>query len=74
MSEYNGSLRSKSWSSLLFGFGFLVGFVNGSPVSFRSTCSLDTDTGQESIPHRSPHALLITLSLDTVTVGEVDEP
>ena len=35
MSEFNRSLRSKSWSSFLFGFGFLVGLVNG---SFRSLC------------------------------------
>ena len=64
--------RSNSWSSFLFGFGFLVGLVNGSPRSFRSTCSLDTDTGQESIPHRSSR-VLVSLSLDTVVVGEIDE-
>ena len=27
------------------GFGFLIGLVNGSPRSIRSTCLLDTDTG-----------------------------
>ena len=30
ISEYNGSLRYNSWSWFLFGFGFLVGLVNGS--------------------------------------------
>ena len=67
MSEFNKSHRSKSWSSFLFGFGFLVGLVNGSHRSFLSTCLL---------PHRSPRACLITLSLDTVEdvmVVEVDE-
>ena len=38
--EFNWSPRSKSWSSLLFGFGFLVGLVNGSHRSCISTCSL----------------------------------
>ena len=55
-----------------FGFGFLVGLVNRSPRSVRSTCELDTDAGWQSIPLRSPRAL-IPLSLDTVVVGEVDE-
>ena len=55
-----------------FGVGFLVGLVNGSPRSFLSRCSLDTDTGQESIPHKSSR-VLVSLSLDTVMVGEVDE-
>ena len=72
MSEHNGSPRSKSWFSFLFGFGFFVGLVNGSPRSFRSTCELDTDAGRESIPLRSSHALVL-LSLDTVVAGEVDE-
>ena len=58
--------------SFLFGFGFLVGLVNGSPRSFRSTCELDTDAGSESVPHMSALAL-VSLSLDTVIVGEVDE-
>ena len=40
--------------------------------SFLSTCSLDTDTGWESIPLRSSRAL-VSLSLDTVVVGEEDE-
>ena len=63
-------------SSFLFGLGFLVGLVNGSQRSFLSTCSLDTDTGSESIPHRSHRSCLATLSLDTVEDvmgGEVDE-
>ena len=72
ISEENGSLRSNSWSSFLFRFGFLVGLVNGSPRSFRSTCSLDTVTGKESIPHKSSR-VLVSLSFDTVVVGEVDE-
>ena len=68
------SLSVWSWSSrsFLFGFGFLVGLVNGSPRSFRSTCELDTDAGSESVPHMSAFALF-SLSLDTVIVGEVDE-
>ena len=72
MSEYNGSHRSKSWSSFLCGFEHLVGLVNGSPRSFLSTCSLDTDTGEESIPHRSS-LVLVLLSLDTFLGVEVDE-
>ena len=48
ISEQNGSHRSNSWSSFLFGFGFLVGLVNGSLRSFRSTCVLDTGAGWES--------------------------
>ena len=54
MSEHNGSPRSVSWSSFLFGFGFLVGLVNRYTV-----------TGSESVPHRSPRSL-IPSSLDTV--------
>ena len=72
MSEYNGSHCSKSWSSFLFCFGFLVGLVNGSPRSFLSTCLLDTAAGWDSIPHKSSRAL-VRLSLDTVVVGEADE-
>ena len=55
-----------------FVFGFLVGVVNGSPRSFRSTCDLDTDAGWESIPLRSSRAR-VSLSLDTIVVGEVNE-
>ena len=69
------SPRSNSWSSFLFGFGFLVGLVNRSLHSFLSTCLLDTSAGWESIPHKSSRAL-VSLSLDTVEdvmVGEVDE-
>ena len=40
--------------------------------SFRSICLLGTDTGWESIPLRSSLAL-VSLSLDTFMVGEVDE-
>ena len=73
MSDFNKSSRSKSWSSFLFGFGFLVVLVNnGSHRSFLSTCSLDTDTGWESIPLRSSLSR-VSLSLKTVVVGEVDE-
>ena len=72
MSEHNGSSRSQSWSSFLFGCGFLVGLGhNGSPRSFRSTCELDTGTGWESIPLRS-FCARVSLSLNTVVVGEVD--
>ena len=45
MSEFNRSLRSRSWSSLYFGFGFLVGLVNKSPHSCLSRCTLHTVTG-----------------------------
>ena len=76
MSEHNGSPRSKSYIvvSFLFGLGFLVGLGNnGSPRSIiSSTCELDTGTGWESIPLRSSRAP-VSLSLDTVVVGEVDE-
>ena len=54
------------------GFWILVGLGNGSLRSFLSTCDLDTDAGSESVPHMSAFALL-SLSLDTITVGEVDE-
>ena len=66
MSEHNGSLRSLPWFSFLFGFGFL------GPRSIRSTCELDTSTGWESIPLRSS-LVRVSLSLNTVVVGEVDE-
>ena len=72
MSEYNGSHRSISWSSFLYDFELLVRLVNGSPRSFLSTCSLDTDTGEESVPHRSS-LVLVSLSLDTFLGVEVDE-
>ena len=68
MSEHNGSHLSVSWSSFC-----LVGLVNnGSRRSLRSTCELDTGTGWESITLRSPFSR-VSLSLDTVVVGEVDE-
>ena len=55
----------------LFGFGFLVGLGNnGSPRSIFNI--LDTITGWESIPLRSSLSR-VSLSLDTVVVGEVDE-
>ena len=72
ISEYNGSLRSVPWFSFLFGFGFLVGLVDGSTRSVGSTCELDTGAGWESIPLRSSRAR-VSLSLNTVVVGEVDE-
>ena len=50
----------------------MVGLVNGSHRSVRSTCELDTGAGWESIPLRSSRAR-VSLSLDTVVVGEVDE-
>ena len=73
MSEHNGSHRSIVVSSL-FGFGFLVGLGNnGSHRSIiSSTCELDTGTGWESIPLRSSLSR-VSLSLNTVVVGEVDE-
>ena len=45
---------------------------NGSLRCFRSTCELDTDAGWESIPPRSS-LYRVSLSLNTVVVGEVDE-
>ena len=72
ISEYNGSHRSKSWSSLIFGFEFWVGLVNGSLRSFLSTHSLDTDAGSESITHKSSLAL-VSLSLDTIMFVDVEE-
>ena len=72
MSAHNRSLRSTSWFSFLFGFGFLVGLGNnGSHRSIRSTCELDTGTGWESIPLRSSLSR-VSLSLNTVVVGEGD--
>ena len=72
ISEQNESPSSFSGSSFLFGFGIFVGLVNGSPHSFRSSCSLDTDTRWESLPPRSSRAP-VSLSLDTIVEGEVDE-
>ena len=73
MSEFNKSPRSRSWSSFLFGFGFLVGLgSNGSRRSIRSTYELDTGTGWESIPLRSSLSRA-SQSLHTVVVGEVDK-
>ena len=43
-----------------------------SPRSFLSTCSLDTDTGEESIPHRSS-LVLVSLSLWYIPGCWVDE-
>ena len=45
---------------------------NGSPRSISSTCELDTSTGWESIPLRSSLSR-VTLSLNTLVVGELDE-
>ena len=72
-SEWHGSLRSIVVSSL-FGFGFLVSLGNnGSPRSIiSSTYELDTGTGWESVPLRSSLPR-VSLSLNTVVVGEVDE-
>ena len=67
-----GSLRSVSWFSCLFGFGFLVGLVNGSPRSVRSTSELDTSAGWEPIPLKSSLSR-VSLSLDTVVVGQIDD-
>ena len=67
MSEYN-----VSWFSFLFGLRFLVGLINGSSRFVRSTCELETSDGWESIPLRSSRAR-VSLSFDTVVVGEVDE-
>ena len=64
MSEFNGS------PVLDRGLRFYL--VLDSSRSFLSTCSLNTDTGLESIPHGSSRALVLLL-LDTVMVGEVDE-
>ena len=50
----------------------MVDLVNGSPHSFRSTRSHDTETGWQSVPHRTSRAL-VSLPLDTVVNGEVDE-
>ena len=73
MSEYNGSRRSISWFSFSFGYGFLVGLGdNGSRHSICSTSGLNTGTGWESIPLRSFFSR-VSLSLNTVVVGEVDE-
>ena len=65
-------MRCAVHTSFLFGIGFLVGLVNRSLRSFLSTCLLDTSAGWESVPLRSSRAL-VSLSLDTVTFGEVDE-
>ena len=46
--------------------------TTGLPRSIRSTCELDTGTGWESIPLRSSLSR-VSLSLNTVVVGEVDE-
>ena len=76
MSEWHGSLRSRSWSSFFTWFWVLGLFSQQVSPFFISTCELDTDTGQESVPHGSHRSCLVTLSLDTgedVMGGEVDE-
>ena len=74
--RYAGTQRVAPFCLVVFVFylvlDFLIGLVNGSPRSFRSTCELDTDAGSESVPHMFAFAPL-SLSLDTVIVGEVDE-
>ena len=73
LKELNLSFRSISWFSFLFGFGFWVGLGNnGSHRSITATCELDTSTGWESIPLISSLSR-VSLSLNTVVVGEVDE-
>ena len=62
---------------MIFRFYLVLDFwlawsVNGSLRSVRSKCELDTGAGWESIPLRSSRAR-VSLSLDTVVVGEVDE-
>ena len=70
MLEHNGSLRSIV-VSFPFGFEFLVGLGNNG--SLRSIFNIfDTDTGWESISLRSSLSR-VSLSLNTVVVGEVDE-
>ena len=56
--------------SFSFGFGFLVGLGNNGSHRFFNV--LDTCTGWESIPLRSSLSR-VSLSLNTVVVGEVDE-
>ena len=70
ISEHNGSPRSIG-VSFLFGMGFLVGLGNNG--SHRSIFNiLDTGTGWESVPLRSS-LFRVSLTLNTVVVGEVDE-
>ena len=73
MSEHNGSLRSIVVFVFIWFwiFGWL-GQQRVSPFYHRSTCELDTGTGWESIPLRSSLSR-VSLSLNTVVVGEVDE-
>ena len=54
-SEFNKSPRSRSWSSFLFGFGFLVGLVN--------SCSSEI-----SEEHGSPRSCLSTHLLDSCRI------
>ena len=67
MSEHNGSPRSVSWFSSLFGFGFLVGLVNGSPRSIRSTLNLtqvlDGNLSHSDLPVLESHCRLTQLWL-----------
>ena len=51
---------------------FWLAWSTARPVLFVQTCELDTGAGWESIPLRSSRAR-VSLSLDTVVVGEVDE-
>ena len=52
--------------------GFSVGLVNGSLHSFRSNVNL-TQVLDGNLSHSGPSCALVSLSLDTVVVGEVDE-
>ena len=81
MSEHNGAVLAanngshrRSWFPFYLVFGLAwqrYGQTTGLP-RFDSTFGLDTGTGWESIPLRSPLSR-VSLSLDAVVVGEVDE-
>ena len=59
MSEHHGSLRSKSWFSFLFGFGFLVGFVKQENL----TQALDGKKSHTDLPFLESHCRLTQLWL-----------
>ena len=68
MSEHNGSPRSFSWFSFLFGFGFWLAWSTG-----RTVLSVQRVNLTQMLDGNLSHSGLPVLYCLTVVVGEVDE-
>ena len=71
ISEYNGSLRSNSWSSFSLVLDFWLAWSTGLPVLSFELVHLTQILGQNLSTQIFPAR--VSLSLGTVVVGEVDE-